>query len=442
MTGANELDVAVVGAGIAGLSAAHHLRAAGREVTLLEASERVGGRMATTRHDGYLVDEGADTVAGRGQEATWELIRAAGIPADRLLAVEPGLALWRHGRAHPYLAHPKSLATGAGLSLRGRAQWLRFAARLAARARSFDADRPEATPLGDLTISQYAGRGELLDGLLQPIAAHRFGWRPDRSAAAPLVTDLLPVGGGARRTAYRDGMDTLPRALAEQHEVTLKAEVREVVPLHGGGAALRLADGLLLRARQVVLAVPAPLALRVLEDRVPDEERPYLEAGGYTPMLKVSCLLDRPLPSPTRSPSYALAVPATESRVCSGLVLDHLRAAGRAPAGRGLVGILLSPWICPELLDAPDARIAELACAEAERFLPGLREATVTTLVHRFRHGLPECTPAALRLRAAFLRRPVRTVEYAGDWVMLRPTGEGAIRSGKLAARRLLEAAG
>ncbi|MEU2629787.1 FAD-dependent oxidoreductase, partial [Kitasatospora sp. NPDC007106] len=40
-----ELDVAVVGAGIAGLAAAHHLAAAGREVKVFEGSGRVGGRM-------------------------------------------------------------------------------------------------------------------------------------------------------------------------------------------------------------------------------------------------------------------------------------------------------------------------------------------------------------------------------------------------------------
>jgi protoporphyrinogen/coproporphyrinogen III oxidase len=58
--------------------------------------------------------------------------------------------------------------------------------------------------------------------------------------------------------------------------------------------------------------------------------------------------------------------------------------------------------------------------------------------VHRFRDGLPEAPPAALRLRQGFARRRAGTVDYAGDWVMLRPSSEGAVRAGQFAAARIL----
>jgi oxygen-dependent protoporphyrinogen oxidase len=239
--------------------------------------------------------------------------------------------------------------------------------------------------------------------------------------------------------AYRDGMDTLARALADRVDVTIGCPVRAVEP-EGAGATVHFADGTARTARHVVLAVPAPTALELHTD-VPEDERPYLAASTFTPMLKVACLLDRPLPSPTRSPSYVLSVPATESRVFAGAILDHLKVAGRAPRGRGLVSLFVAPWASPELLDAPDEQVVSTVCAEAERYLPGLGEATRATVVHRFRHGLPEATPQALRLRAAFLQRPLRAVEYAGDWVMLRPSSEGAIRSAGLAVDRILRLA-
>ncbi|RKE18156.1 NAD(P)/FAD-dependent oxidoreductase [Streptomyces sp. TLI_171] len=441
--GVDEVDVAVVGAGIAGLSAAHHLAAAGREVRVFEDADRVGGRMASSRVDGYLLDEGAETIAGAGYEATWELIRAVGVPPSEVPVVEPGFALWRRGRAHAHLGHPKGLLTGAGLSLRGRWAWLRFTAELATAWRGFDPDRPETAPSGDLTLRQYCdgsrGRQELLAAMLQPLSSHCFGWRPETSAVAPMVATLLSVGGaGARWMTYRDGMDTLARRLAERLTVQLGARVIGVrEEPAGGGVRLEFGDGRVVRARQAVLAVPAPVAL-ALQGDVAAEARPYLAASTYTPMLKVACLLDRPLPSPTRSPSYAMSVPVGESRVCTGVILDHLKAEGRAPEGRGLVSVFASPWISPELLAEPDGRIVETLCTEAERFLPGLRAATVRTLVHRFPLGLPQGAPAAVRERAAFLDRPTRAVEYAGDWVMLRPSSEGAVRSGKLAAGRVL----
>ncbi|MGH3990166.1 MAG: FAD-dependent oxidoreductase, partial [Pseudonocardiaceae bacterium] len=49
-----DLDVAVVGGGIAGLSVAYALQLAGRSVQVFEAADGVGGRMRTLRHDGYL----------------------------------------------------------------------------------------------------------------------------------------------------------------------------------------------------------------------------------------------------------------------------------------------------------------------------------------------------------------------------------------------------
>ena len=51
-------DVVVVGAGIAGLNAAHHLAEAGLDVVVVEADERVGGRIQTDEVDGFRLDHG------------------------------------------------------------------------------------------------------------------------------------------------------------------------------------------------------------------------------------------------------------------------------------------------------------------------------------------------------------------------------------------------
>src|SRR5689334_911113 len=57
-------DTIVVGAGIAGLSAARLLSKAGRRVVVLEARERIGGRVWTDRHDGRVTDLGASWIHG------------------------------------------------------------------------------------------------------------------------------------------------------------------------------------------------------------------------------------------------------------------------------------------------------------------------------------------------------------------------------------------
>jgi monoamine oxidase len=78
-------DVAVLGAGIAGLSAAHALVQAGRHVALIEARPRVGGRIysVTTDAGNLPVELGAEFVHGKPEEL-WQLISSAGVTAFEL----------------------------------------------------------------------------------------------------------------------------------------------------------------------------------------------------------------------------------------------------------------------------------------------------------------------------------------------------------------------
>lgn len=432
-----DLDVAVVGAGVSGLSLAYTLRKAGLAVGVFESADQVGGRMRTRRHRGYLIDEGAETVPSGGNPATWSLIRELGIGADEVPRIGTSLALWRDGRVHHHLGRPLALLTGAGLSVRGRWDLARFTAWTGRRRRAFDPDHAERTPLGEMTVAGLGERfgRELHDYLFQPVTGGFFGWHPESSAAAPFVSLLLTAGSSARWRTYRDGMDTLARRLAERVDVTTGFAAREVIS--GPGSARIVGDHATVTARTVALCVPAPIA-RELHVNPPEDERPFLAAATYTPMLRVSCLLDRPLePSPGR-PTYALVIPATEDRVISVIMVDHHKNPGRAPQGRGLVTLLTCPPATRELIDAPDEEVVHRLTEQGERYLPGLRRATVDTSVHRFRCGLPEATPAALALRPDFLTRPTRPVDYAGDWLMLRPASEGALRSASLTAQRIL----
>jgi oxygen-dependent protoporphyrinogen oxidase len=430
-----DLDVAIVGAGIAGLSLAHRLARTGLSVRVLEANDHVGGRMASLRHDGYTVDTGAEQIPSHGYEHTWRLLRELDVPLAEVPKVQGRLAVWRDGRAHPGLAHPLGLVTGAGLSVRGRLDLVRLQAEIARRGREYDPDRPEDTPLGAATVADLAGRyhPDVGDYLLEPVVSGFFGWDPARSAAAPFVSLMKAAGPASTWRTYRDGMDTLARRLAERADVRTGTAVEEVVD-RGDSAVVHTARGT-VTARVAVLCVPAPVAAR-LYPGAPE----FVTACTYTPMLKVSCLLDRPLSPPGQRPVYVLLVPGRErgpDGVLSGIIVDHVKNPARVPPGRGLLTLLAAPAALPSLLTAPDADVVRALTEAAERFVPGLAEATVANFVHRFPHGLPEATPEALALRRGFLARPSGPVDYAGDWVMLRPSSEGAIRAAAMTAARV-----
>ncbi|MGH8878099.1 MAG: protoporphyrinogen/coproporphyrinogen oxidase, partial [Stackebrandtia sp.] len=427
-----DLDVAVVGAGVAGLSAAYALTKAGRSVRVFEAADAVGGRMRTVHHDGYALDTGAEQLATHGYEHTWALLRELGIPLDDAPLIGKPLAVWRDGKAHSGVADPRGLVTGAGLGLRARFELGRLMATTAWRQREFDPDHPEATPLGSATIAQLAQlhHPDLGDYLLQPVVSSFFGWSPKRSAAGPYLSLMTAVGPVSGWRTYRGGMDTLARGLAERVEVVPNSPVRQVESLSDG--ALITTDVDTVTAGSVVLCVPAPVA-SALHVNPAAEAVPFLAASTYSSVLKVGCLLDRPLAPTARRPLYALLIPQREDRNLACVIADHVKQPDRAPAGRGLLSLIAAPPATRELLDAPDDEVSHRLLAAAEHYVPGATAATRTALVHRFRYGLPEATPAALAARPGFLRRPLASVEYAGDWVMARPASEGALRAAAIA---------
>ncbi|GAA1073914.1 protoporphyrinogen/coproporphyrinogen oxidase [Nocardiopsis composta] len=431
-----DTDVAVVGAGPAGLAAAYHLARAGRTVRVLEAAEAVGGRMRTLREHGCLIDTGAEMLPpAAGYPATWRLIRELGLDADprAVPRVRGALSVWHAGRARPNAGRPLGLLTGAGLGAAARADLVRLQLHLA-RTRP-DPEHPERCPQGEQTLAAFLrGRHpELRDRLLAPLAAGFFGWDPERTAAAPFAAHLASAGSTAGWRTYRDGMDTLARALADRLDVATGHPVTEVAAAPGGVRLDSPAGA--LTARAAVLAVPAPVAAR-LHPGAPPAERDYLAACRYAPMLRVSLVLDRPLSPPGARRGFATLLPAGEDPLLGVVTADHNKHPGRVPAGRGLVSLVASPAGAAELLDAPDA--ADRLAARAERFLPGLTGRIRAARAHRFRHGLPAPGPDALRARPAFADRPPAAVDYAGDWVALRPCSEGAVSSAALAADRVL----
>lgn len=100
MTQSTDADVVVVGAGFAGLSAAHDLVGHGYDVVVLEGRDRVGGRSSTTTIAGTPIDLGA-TFVGPTQDAVCELARELDCESVPTYSRGKNLIRWR-GRVRAY----------------------------------------------------------------------------------------------------------------------------------------------------------------------------------------------------------------------------------------------------------------------------------------------------------------------------------------------------
>lgn len=398
-------EVVVVGAGLAGLSAATRLAAAGVDVQVLEAGGHAGGRLATERIDGFVVDRGFQ-VLNTGYP------RAADLDLDalRLGWFERGAVIRVDGRAHRVVdprQRPSDVvgtATAPVGSLRDKAALAAFSLRagyapvrrlLAAPERTAE-QALRATGVGDTALERFF-RPFLAGVLLE-----------DELATSSRYLDLLWrsfVRGSIGLPA--DGMQAVGEQLAGrlgEGRLHLHSAVRAVAP----GSVLTDSDG--WSADAVVVATDPDTAAHLL---------PAVEGSAPRKVTTHFHVLPE---SPWSAPLIVLGQP--HGRLVNTVVLSDAQPR-YSPDGRALVA---SSSLATTGQDEVRAEIAE-----AHGVVP-------SDLEHLTSVTVPGAQPAAVP--PFLLRRPVDL----GDGVYVcgdhrdTPSIQGAMASGARAARAVLRA--
>jgi len=217
--------VLIIGAGIAGLTAAYRLRQAGIPVRIIEAQNRVGGRMYSLRNffaDGQVCELGGELV-----DTNHERIRA--------LAAELGIQFDDLSTDDPSLAHETFFFDGAIRREREVVDaFVPIAARVTSTIAPFGANpdvshqepRPEALALDRLSITQWldsAGVSGWFRKLLDVAYTTEYGVAPDRQSALNFLLMIDPdpdpfriFGDSDERYHVRGGNDLIVRALGER----------------------------------------------------------------------------------------------------------------------------------------------------------------------------------------------------------------------------------
>lgn len=411
--------VAVIGAGLAGLSAARELRAAGAAVTVFEREPQVGGRVRTVPIDGVPVDVGAQFIAAFATEVL-DTARTAGL-AGVLRPRPPRSAVAVDGAARA-LNGARDLVAGDLLSLRSR---LRLVALLAPLLRALPRLDPHrlatAAPFDRRSADAFARRWagpETAERLVEPLLRGLLYWDSATTSEAVLLVMLAAgVRNGSRAFVITGGMQRLPEALATDLDVRTSSPVLRIEPT--GNCVDVVTDTGGITVDGVVCATTASVAAKVVVG-LPDSAAEFLRSVCYSRTLVVT---------------YRQG-PDTPPLACSLLypVTTAPELAAIIPAGQGLVSVFLAGPDCE--------RLAPTAILEAVR-ATGVSTEWTGGAVHRhtwrWEEAVPRFPAGSLRRRAAAPPETLHPgrVAFAGDY-LAAPHVEGALRSGRAAALTLL----
>ncbi|HSJ97916.1 MAG TPA: protoporphyrinogen oxidase, partial [Myxococcota bacterium] len=397
-----DADVVVVGAGAAGLAAATALRAAGREVVVLEAEARAGGSAWTEARDGYRFERGPN--AFRLGPGALAFLRAAGLE-PRLLGASPASRerfLLRGGRLVPVPMGPLAFATTPLLSARGKARLL---------AEPFVR---RGDPRGE-SVAEFAARRlgrEALDALIGPFLTGVYAGDERQLGAEAVFPSLVAAerrsgsitrgllaasrGRGSPRGrpgswSTAEGLGGLAVALAEPLGARLQLAARASrIGFEAGSYRVDIEGESgpgSLRAQGLVLAVPAPACASLLAALEPEAAR---AVGGiaYAPVASVS-LGVAPDALRERVRGFGFLVPRGEGDALLGCLFPSELFPGRAPAGRSLLTLLAGGARRPDALDEPDDRLVAALLRELDGAL-GLRGAPTLLGVSRWPLAVPQ----------------------------------------------------
>lgn len=263
------VDVAVIGAGLAGLAAARHLHAKSFTVAVLEAQDDVGGRVRTDIVDGFRLDRGFQILL----TSYPEMQRQVDLAALDVQKFDPGALVMMRGRSYavsdPFRA-PRTLLSTARAPIGDLSDKARIALLRARTLRGDPRELLRGSDLSTIVALRRAGFSQkIIDRFFRPL----FGGiqlDPSLATSRRMFDIIFRSLGEGDAAVPRLGMGALPRQLADRLPglVHLNTKVAAL-----DGRTVVTSDGRRIECRAVIVAADLPAARELVELRERESRR-------------------------------------------------------------------------------------------------------------------------------------------------------------------------
>jgi protoporphyrinogen/coproporphyrinogen III oxidase len=440
----DQKKIAVIGAGISGLSCAYELQKKGFKVKVFESEDHVGGRMATRKIGNFPFDMGAQVFA-TNYTAAQEYCDELGIADHWEVSSTHNNYVFRDAELH--VLHKSSLA-GCLSKKNNFYLWL-LSHDLKSLTEGLDLFSlgSESSEIDETNAHEYLMKltnNQILDYIIDPLFNGNNFYSIQNTSATAILAGMKFAYFDIDKFCYltEKGLGYLPEKLSEQLDIALSTPIKKIESIHQGNTEdnasvqVELKGGLEVYDA-VVLAVPAYIASTIYLNPTSCQQE-FLSGIQYSCTITISL----------RVPAIAIEniamgfVPESESEMITSFVGQTIKGEGATFENQGLINFFLRDSFAKKVMGYSNESIFDLIRGECIRVCPVLKPYTSEIVdydLQRWPQAIPMISPGFLTKVYKFLKdeQGKNNVFLCGDY-LASPYVEGSIRCGQRVAKEVI----